>query len=118
MSTDFKCAGVNNMARLNLSDDLTVTFETKSNGLERDYIFYVEEKSTGKHGFQTIHIDEFEHVDFKNQMFIEAAAKNSVNAFWDSYKSISDLDTLGEGASLLPFVLARFGIKYDGSNNR
>lgn len=106
------------MTKFKLSDDLTVTFEMKSDGLATNYVFYVEEMSTGKHGFQTIRIDEFEHIDFKNQMILEATAKNALNAFWDSYKSISDLSALGEAALLLPFVLARFGIKYNGSNNR
>lgn len=54
------------MSEFKLSNDLTVTFEMKSNGLETDYVFCVEEKSTGKRGFQTIHINEFEHIDFKN----------------------------------------------------
>ena len=106
------------MTKFKLSDDLTVTFEMETDGFKKDYVFCVEEKSTGKRGSQTIRIDEFEHVDFKNQIFLETAAKKALDTFWDSYKSISDLDTLGEAAFLLPFVLARFGIKYDGSNNR
>ena len=101
------------MMELKLSDDLTVTLERKSNGFKTDYIFCVGEKSTGKSGSQTIQIDEFEHVNFKNQVFLETAAKNANNAFhafWDSYKSMSDLNMLGEAALLLPFVLSRFGI--------
>ena len=106
------------MTEFKLSDDLTVTFEMKSNGVTTNYIFYVEEKSTGKRGSQTIQINEFEHVDFKNQTILEAATKNALNTFWDSYKSISDLDTLGEAAFLLPFVLARFGIVHSKVHNR
>lgn len=56
-------------------------------------------------------------------MFLETAAKDladatkkALNTFWNSYKSISNLDTLEEAAFLLPFVLARFGIKHSGPN--
>lgn len=97
---------------LKLSDDLTVKIDRQSDGLtETSYVFTVEEKSTGKLGSQTIKINEFEHVDFKNLDILDASSKESLEAFWKSYKDISNLNELGEIAYLIPFVLSRFGIK-------
>lgn len=97
---------------LNLSDDLSVNVDRESDGLtETCYKFTVQEKSTGKSGVQTVKIGEFEHIDFKNIDMLNAAVKNSLEAFWKSYKDIANLNEVGEIAYLIPFVLARFGIK-------
>ena len=97
---------------LKLSDDLLIKVDIKSdNGTRTDYVFTVEEKSTGKTGTQTIKTDDFEHVDFKNLEILSEVSKESLSAFWKSYKDISDLDKLGEATYLIPFVLSRFGIK-------
>ena len=97
---------------LKLSDDLTIKIDKQASDItETSYVFTVEEKSTGKKGSQTVKINEFEHVDFKNLDFLKASSKESLEAFWKSYKDISGLNELGEIAYLIPFVLSRFGIK-------
>ncbi|WP_303921317.1 hypothetical protein [Treponema berlinense] len=101
-----------NIVELKLSDDLTLTVDRHSEGItETEYVFTVEEKSTGKTGTQTIKIKEFEHVDFKNYDILEASSKESLESFWKSYKDISNLNELGEIAYLIPYVLSKFGIK-------
>lgn len=101
---------------LKLSDDLTLKIESKyyEAESETEYIFSVEEKSTGINGTQTIIVKEFEHIDFKNQEILDASLSdvyNSLEDFWKKYKDISDLQKLGDVIYLLPFVLSRFGIK-------
>ena len=97
---------------LKLSDDLMITIDRESDGVtETSYVFTVKEISTGKSGTQTVKINEFEHIDFKNLDILNAASKDSLEVFWKSYKDISNLNELGEIAYLIPFVLSRFGIK-------
>lgn len=97
---------------LSLSEDLTVKIDEENIDVtKRKYVFTLEQKSTGKLGTQTIVIDKAEHVDFKNCDILNSTAIDSLSNFWKSYNEISNLNDLGEKAYLLPFVLAKFGIK-------
>ena len=95
---------------LQLSDDLFIKVERENCFTETKYTFEVNEKSTGKKGTQIITVTEFDHIDFKNDDMINAALKASLEEFWKSYKTIANLDELGEIAYLIPYVLSRFGI--------
>jgi hypothetical protein len=97
--------------KFELENDLFVSVETESNGIETKYKFTFTDNKTKQSGTISITVNHFESVDFDDYTALDIATENSNKSFDEFFATLKDVSKISDHkniAKFLPIAITEF----------
>lgn len=97
--------------KFELENNLSVSVEKESDGIETKYKFIFTDGNTNQSGTISITVNHFESVDFDDYTALDIAAENCSKSFDDFFATLKDVSKIGDYkniAKFLPIAITEF----------